>query len=152
MPFDLIKYICEVGVRMNLFKQAIRREIYLFMFMLGVLALLGQLHRGEDAALMEELMLSLMRGAAPSPQPSRCRTSPQVPLRAQQLVRGRSAASLYILPTFPFLTAGRCLRLVLELASHLFWEQGCWRNCGLDFCNFHLIAMPAKSIPRHGMP
>lgn len=35
---------------MNFFKTPIRRKIYLFMFMLGVLALFSQpLHRGEEA-------------------------------------------------------------------------------------------------------
>lgn len=159
MLFDLIKYTWEVGVRVNLFKQAIRREIYLFMFMLGVLALLGQLHRGEDAALMEELMLSLMRGAVTphhrrTPNPNLQGAEPARRSRSEpnNLFSGRSTASLYILPAFPFLTAGRCLRLVLELAPQLFWEQRCWRNRGLDFCNFHLIAMPATSFPRHHVP
>lgn len=67
---------------MNLFKQAIRREIYLFMFMLGGLALLGQLHRGEDAALMEELTLSLMRGAANPPPTFKVQNRPAGPAQS----------------------------------------------------------------------
>lgn len=122
MPFDLIKYIWEVWVRMNVFKQPIRKEIYLFMFMLGVLALLGQLHRGEDAALMEEVMLSLMRGAAtptltplhPTPNLQGAEPARRSRSEPNNLFGGRSAASLYILPAFPCLTAGRRLRLVLE--------------------------------------
>lgn len=45
-------------------------------------------------------MLSLMRGP-PAPQPSSCRTGPQVLLRAQQLVRGKQSGFIVYPPHLP---------------------------------------------------
>lgn len=87
---------------MNLFKQAIRREIYLFMFMSGVLALLGQLHRGEDASVDGGVnVVSNEKCCHPHPQPSRCRTGPRVPLRAQQLFWWKKRSLIVYPPCLP---------------------------------------------------
>lgn len=106
---------------MNLFKQAIRREIYLFMFMLGGGwgALSGQLRSGADGRRVQVVSNERWVLPPPSTPPSRCRTGPRVPLRAQQLVRWEKLQLHCISsPAFPVLTAGRCLRLVLELAPY----------------------------------
>lgn len=137
-------------MRMNLLKPAIRQEIYLFMFMLGGLALLKQpLHRGEESEGVDGRVNVISNERAPRPpnlqvaEPARrSRSEPN------NLFGGSRVALLYILPSFPILEAGRCLRLILQLASQLFWEQSCWRNRGLDFCNFHPIVMPATRFPR----
>lgn len=90
---------------MNFFKPPIRREIYLFMFMLGVLALFSQpLHRGEEAEGVDGRVNVICneRGWSSShPQPSSCRTGPQVPLRAQQLVQGKQSGFIVYPPHLP---------------------------------------------------
>lgn len=86
---------------MNLFKPAIRGEIYLFMFMLGGgLAVLKQpLHRGEESEGVDGRVNVISNETAP--QPSSCRTGPQDPLRAQQLVRGKQSGFIVYPPHLP---------------------------------------------------
>lgn len=88
---------------MNLFKPAIRREIYLFMFILGGLAILKQpLHRGEDSEGVDGRVHVISNERAPRPpQPSSCRTGPQVLLRAQQLVWGKQSGFIVYPPHLP---------------------------------------------------
>lgn len=126
MPFDLIKYIWEVWVRMNVFKQPIRKEIYLFMFMLGGFSTLrtapqrwGCSADGRGDVISNERCChphSHPHPTSPHPTPNLQGAEPARRSRSEpnNLFGGRSAASLYILPAFPCLTAGRRLRLVLE--------------------------------------
>lgn len=70
----------------------------------------------------EEFRLSLMRGGCCHPplHPAfKVQNRPAGPAQSPTTCSlGEASASLYILPAFPVLTAGRCLRLVLELAPH----------------------------------
>lgn len=104
---------------MNLFKPAIRQEIYLFMFMLGGLALLKQpLHRGEESEGVDGRVNVISNESPPNLQVAeparRSRSEPN------NLFGGSRVALLYILPTFPVLAAGSCLRLIPQLAYQLF--------------------------------
>lgn len=78
----------------------------------------------KQRALMEELMLSVMREADPPvllpPNLQVAELARRYRSEPNNLFGGSRVASLYILPTFPILAAGRCLRLIPELASQLF--------------------------------
>lgn len=62
---------------------------------------------------------------------------------------GEASASLYILPCLPRFDSREMPKARPGASTSLCFEsRDAGRNRGSDFCNFHLIAMPAMSSPR----
>lgn len=104
MPFDLIKCIWRVGVRTNFFK--LEGKIYLFMFKSGGFSTLRTASQRWGCSVDGRVKVTSNEKCChphrrPHSQPSRCRTGPQVPLKAQQLVRWKKHSFIVYPPCLP---------------------------------------------------
>lgn len=95
-------------MRMNLFKPAIRGEIYLFMFVLGGLALLKEpLHRGEESEDVDGRVNAISNERAPRPPTFKLQNRPAGPAQSPTTCSGE-AEWLYCIssPPSPFWQLG----------------------------------------------
>lgn len=100
----------------------------------------------------EEFRLSLMRGGCCHPPPPRLQgAEPARGSRSEpnNLFVGRSFGFIVYPPRLPRFDSREMPKARPGASTSLCFEsRHAGRNRGLDFCNFHLIAMPATSSPR----